>query len=80
MYIIRGIQRVLPGSSHPVEFERHKTVQVRYVIWFVSVEIANLMQKIRIEPRGGDSTTDSRKIVKLTFEAVDVRVQRHASL
>ncbi|KAF8150109.1 hypothetical protein B0H34DRAFT_666593 [Crassisporium funariophilum] len=29
VYIIRGIQRILPGYSRPVEFERHKTVTVR---------------------------------------------------
>ncbi|KAF9001586.1 hypothetical protein BDQ17DRAFT_1358473 [Cyathus striatus] len=28
-YIIRGIYKILPGHSTPVEFERRKTVQVR---------------------------------------------------
>ncbi|KIJ96530.1 hypothetical protein K443DRAFT_282042 [Laccaria amethystina LaAM-08-1] len=26
VYIIRGIQKVLPGNAYPTEFERHKTV------------------------------------------------------
>lgn len=26
VYIIRGIQKVLPGNTYPTEFERHKTV------------------------------------------------------
>ncbi|KAG6857378.1 hypothetical protein H0H87_004740 [Tephrocybe sp. NHM501043] len=29
VYIIRGIQKTLPGSQRPVEFERHKTVTVK---------------------------------------------------
>ncbi|KAG6821312.1 hypothetical protein H0H93_000173 [Arthromyces matolae] len=29
VYVIRGIQKTLPGSSRPVEFERHKTVTVK---------------------------------------------------
>ncbi|KAF8071815.1 hypothetical protein FPV67DRAFT_1447297 [Lyophyllum atratum] len=29
VYIIRGIQKTLPGSQKPVEFERHKTVTVK---------------------------------------------------
>ncbi|KAF9446140.1 hypothetical protein P691DRAFT_709115 [Macrolepiota fuliginosa MF-IS2] len=61
-YIIRGIQRILPGANHPVEFERHKTVEVL------------------IEPQSKDISIDSRKIVKLTFVASDIRVHRQASL
>jgi hypothetical protein len=29
VYIIRGIQKVLPGNTYPTEFERHKTVTAR---------------------------------------------------
>ncbi|KAG6812373.1 hypothetical protein H0H92_003184 [Tricholoma furcatifolium] len=29
VYVIRGIQKTLPGSPKPVEFERHKTVTVK---------------------------------------------------
>ncbi|KAF8632389.1 hypothetical protein AX15_001898 [Amanita polypyramis BW_CC] len=29
VYVIKGIKRMIPGSQHPVEFERHKTVTVK---------------------------------------------------
>lgn len=29
VYIIRGIHKLLPGTTKPVEFERHKTVTVK---------------------------------------------------
>jgi hypothetical protein len=37
-YIIRGIQRTLPGSNRLVEFERRKTVEVEYVDLFPESE------------------------------------------
>ena len=35
VYIIRGIQKILPGSSRPVAFERQKTVTVKRVFFLI---------------------------------------------
>ncbi|KAJ3572713.1 hypothetical protein NP233_g2914 [Leucocoprinus birnbaumii] len=41
-YIIRGIQRLMPGSDRPVEFERHKTVQVHLLVELDALIVATL--------------------------------------
>ncbi|KAH0585308.1 hypothetical protein H2248_008549 [Termitomyces sp. 'cryptogamus'] len=48
VYVIRGIQKTVPGSSRPVDFERHKTVTVKIAsqsssLHFDSRRIVNLV-------------------------------------
>lgn len=77
-YVIRNVRKPLPGSSRLALFERHKSVNVEYVILdrcvLMIVSETHLRVLHRIESESSDPTFDSRRIVKLAIVATDVPV------
>lgn len=71
---------MVPGSPTPVEFERHKTVTVKWVLVFLNMRPCDQTADAacRIDSMLSDLSVDSRKITNLAFVASDVRVDMQA--